>query len=254
MAVKHKFAGLATYAERKLGRIPNVVAVWELDEESGLVAYDKSIQGNAGVYLTEIGLGSAWAPGGRQAPLFDGSAMAVNIYSAGLASDFSTSAGTALAWFRCKDAGTVGDSTVRTILHIGADVNNAVDISKTVTANTFEVSYSAGGTVKSVSPVIRDEGSIGAPHDMQWHCLGLTWDVSADQVICYVDGYQSGSTQTSLGTWAGALSSSLCTIGASSTVPADPWSGWLSCVALYSRALSADEMQKAANPAVGFRG
>jgi hypothetical protein len=63
-------------------------------------------------------------------------------------------------------------------------------------------------------------------------------------MIAYLNGAQTGATQTTLGTFVGALGATTTNIAASSTVPANPWAGFVAHVALGNRALTAAEVAR----------
>src|SRR3970040_3135048 len=110
--------------------------------------------------------------------------------------------------------------------------NNAVVIEKTAVANTFRVAYIAGGTTKSVSPVIYEPGL--SDMGKNWHHLAITLSTTADEAKVFLDGAQSGSTLTSLGTWSGAVASDLFVLGSASTTAANVWLGWVRQHAIWS--------------------
>jgi hypothetical protein len=58
----------------------------------------------------------------------------------------------------------------------------------------------------------------------------------------YINGAQVGTTQTSLGTWSGALDSAQTCIGAANTTPASVHSGWLAHPAIWNVALTPAEV------------
>src|SRR3970040_2621670 len=97
--------------------------------------------------------------------------------------------------------------------------NNAVRTEKTAVATPFRAAYIAGGTTKSVSPVIYEPGL--SDMGKNWHHLAMTLSTTADEAKVYLDGAQSGSTLTSLGTWSGAVASDKFVLGSGSTTPAE---------------------------------
>lgn len=212
---------------------------WPLESRAGSATMeDWSLQANHGT-ATATNLNHALSAAGRKCPRFDGSTSYVDVYSAGLNTDFGAAVGSAMAWFRVEESGVYSDSTKRRILTIGAHATtNVIILEKTVTANTFRLAYVANSTTDAVSPTIYDPGT----YSTKWHQLVLVWDLTtADKVYAYVDGALS-STSSTLGTWSGALLSTACVIGSSSTTAADVWKGWISDVALWSVALSAADV------------
>ncbi len=165
---------------------------------------------------------------------FDGTNDLVNIYSTDLNSVFNQSEGTAIVWAKVSGSGVWTDGTSRYIIGLSDGSNNFVVLRKSTISNTLIFNYGAAGTVSAVSA-----GSISSTGWMQ---VAITWSKSSDQVKAYINGAQTGSTQTGLGTWSGNFSNSATIIGASSTGGANPWSGMINDVRLYTRALSASEI------------
>ena len=229
------------YRDRVRSVMPEALyGYWPLDSRDGSTTMlDWSRQANHGT-AAAVTLNHGRSAVERKCPLFDGSTSYIDVYSSALNTDFGASVGTAMAWFRCLDAGVYGDSTKRRILTIGAHATtNVIILEKTVTANTFDLTYVANSTTDKVSPTIYDPGT----YDTKWHQLVLGWDITTNnKVYGYVDGELS-STSSTLGTWSGALLSTACVIGSSATTAADVWSGWISDVALWSKLLTADDVK-----------
>lgn len=230
----------ANYKSRIISLLgSSIVSYWPMNEMSGTAARDLSALGNNGTYDT-VSLANTASPGGIGgfAPLFDGSDSVVDVYSAGLNTAFDPTKVTLAIWAKVSAAGVWTDSTVRYLVQIGADANNAVRIYKAGANNTLYVDYKAGGTAKT--------GGAGSHSPTGWTHYGITADVAGDAVKAYINGVQVGSTLTGLGTWSGALSSSLCVIGASATNSNNPYSGWLSHPLLLNKVATSDEMLKLA--------
>ena len=233
--------GLGLGYKKKVGLIhpESLIAYYPLNEERGTAIRDHSLQANAGT-SSAVSLANDTGPDGLPAPLFDGSSSYIDIYSSALDSDFLETAGSASVWVRVRDNTQLTNTTRRGILALGADTSNIVYVERTTTANTFRLAYIAGGTTKSVSPTLYHDGT----YEIPWVHLGITWSVSGDAVKVYLNGAQSGSTQSSLGTWSGALASTLCTIGSINTTPSSAWNGWIAHVAVWNSVLSADDMKR----------
>ena len=231
--------GLALNYKDKVKSIrpESLIAYYPLDEERGTAIGDHSLQANHGT-ATSVILADDTGPDGLPAPRFDGTNSYINIYSSALDTDFSETTGSASVWVRVLNSAQLENTTRRGILALGADTSNIVYIERTTTANTFRIAYIGGGTTDSVSPTFYKDGS----YEIPWVHLGVTWDVTNNELKAYVNGVQSGTTQASLGTWSGALASTLCTIGAINTTPASGWSGWIKHVAIWNAELSADDM------------
>lgn len=214
----------------------NPIAHWPLAELGGATAYDASPNGRNGTY-TAVTLGYPGIGDGRTAPLFvPASNSKVNVYSAGLASAFNTAEGTYAIWFKVSAASTWTDGTQRTMAIFLADSNNQVRINKSSSNNVVSWLYRAG----SVSSGLDQSGNA----QLGWTHAAITWSKSADQVKFYLNGAQQGTTQTGLGTWAGAVSSTFATIGAGDNTagPSSKWDGTLAHMALWNTPLTAAQI------------
>lgn len=210
-----------------------LIGYWPLSEPSGAAAINQSNNRFHGVY-TGVELNYPGIGDGLACPLWDGVNDYCNIYSAAFASAFNNQEGTAHIWLKVASGGTWTDSTLRRAMILQADSNNRVRLEKTTSNGRVDVVYSAGGTSKSVA--------ITGLSSLDWHQVVITWSKSADQVKAYLNGVQTGATQTALGTWAGALGSTTTVIGAGSTAPVNAWSGYLAHAAVWTRALTAGEI------------
>lgn len=219
------------YTNKVLALSP--IAYWPMAEASGSVAIDASGNGRNGAY-SGVTLGATGIGDGRTAATFDGATSYTNVYSASLAGAFSGAQGSIVIWGRVSGAGIWTDGISRRMLLLQADANNRIGINKAVANNEIDWLYVAGSVSKSAGVTsFSPAGNF---------CIGLTWDKAGDAVKFYVSGAQSGATQTGLGVFAGALSSTQTIIGALNTTPAQVWGGMLAHAAIWTRALSAAEM------------
>lgn len=212
----------------------NLLAYWKLAETSGTTIVDSSGNGRTGTY-TGVDLGQTGIGDGGTAPLWDGVNDYGNVYSAGLAGAFNGSEGTLLLWFRVSAAGVWTDATTRRLITLEINSSNRVTVGRSTTNNQLAFDYRAGGTIESVNASLSPTG---------WTCVALTWSKTTEEMKAYLNGVQSGSTQTALGVWVGTLPSAY--LGSSSAVPQTPWSGYLAHTALWSTALSAAEIARLA--------
>lgn len=203
------------------------IAYYPQAEPSGTTIVDESGNGRNGTYVG-VTLGQPGIGDGRTAAGYDGATSYGNIYSASLAGAWNGAEGTIVAWQRSS-----GGSS-RCILRLQADASNLVQLFSTGTANEVQFRYTAGGTVKQILDSSNVFGSLFS--------IALTWSKSNDQMRAYAKGVQVGATQTGLGTWAGALATTLCCIGAASTTPTLSWLGSQAHTAIFNRALSAAEI------------
>lgn len=214
----------------------SIVSYLPLWEPSGSVAADISGNGYNGAY-TAVTLGQTGIGDGRTAAGFDGSTSFANWYSAGLNSNFNGQLFSVGGWVKVSAAGVWTDATARTVCRLRVDASNDLNIARTSTDNIFRVTYVAGGVSKSVSATISPTG---------WFHWMVTVTLAGDALKFYINGALIGSPQTGLGTWAGALTSTVCTIGAVSTAPGSVWSGTLAHVPLLNRVATDAEVLTAA--------
>ena len=143
--------------------------------------------------------------------------------------------GTILVPAQVANVGVWTDATARSMVHIGVDANNYIDIGRTVANNTIGFDYVAGGTAETQATA--------ALANLDFATYGMTWSKSGDAVKYYIGGVASGATDTGLGTWLGNLSNTGTVIGTQSTLLIDVWSGPIGPVPYWSAALSPDEMR-----------
>lgn len=230
--------GSSLYAEKVKRAASGLIAYWPLWESSGTVAVDVSGNGRDGAY-TAVTLGQSGIGDGRTCPLFNGTSSFVNVFSASLQGAFVGGEGTLSLWMRVANAGVWTDGVQRRGIRLAVDGNNTINIGRLTTNNQFRWTYAAGAVTKSVT-----KSSLTTT---DWMHIALTWSKSADLMVAYFNGTQEG-TNNALGTWAGSLASTLCTIGATSTAPLDVWSGTEAHVALWNNALGASTIASLATP------
>jgi len=130
------------------------------------------------------------------------------------------------------------DATRRWLVRILVDVDNTIVLRKSNADNTFDFIYEAGN--------VNEVQSTAGLANVDFATYGITWDISAGatgEVMYYISGVASGATDVGLGTWLGDLAAVTTVVGAESTTPAQPWSGNIGPVAVWSAALSPDEMR-----------
>ncbi|HSX48930.1 MAG TPA: SH3 domain-containing protein [Candidatus Saccharimonadales bacterium] len=166
---------------------------------------------------------------------FDGSNDVVNIYSSDLNSAFNPSEGTLVTW--ANYTGTINDGSTRYLVNIQADGNNFVYLEKGTTG-AFHMGMELGGSLREVTPTLTTG----------WHQYVVTWSQSGASLKAYIDGAQSGGSQSLSGlTWTGNLASTLVAVGAGTSSGSFPWSGLANDVRLYGRALTSTEISNQYN-------
>lgn len=214
-----------------------LVALWQLKETSGTTATDASPNALNGTYGGGFTLNAALAPvDGYNAPSFDGSTGRVNIYSAGLNTNFNGAENTTLVWGQVNGSADWTDGSQHQLLCIRVDVNNRLELRKTTTNNQLSAIVVSGATTKQVTST--------ANTPTTWFMFSMTNSKAADQLKAYYNGVQLGSTQTGLGVWAGALASANCAIAATSSSGSNSWKGNIYGVAVWSTILTAADMAR----------
>lgn len=209
------------------------IAYWPQAEPSGTTIVDESGNGRNGTYVG-VTLGQPGIGDGRTAAGYDGVTSYGNIYSASLAGAWNGQELTISTGVRITDAGIWADVLSHRFVYISVDANNRVYLEKQGIPGNLLCAYVAGGTLKAVS------WASGSP--TTWLHVAITASKTADQMKFYVNGAQVGTTQTGLGTWVGALASTLCCIGAQNTTPTNAHKGVAAHTAIFNRALSAAEI------------
>jgi hypothetical protein len=219
--------GDLTYSDQVLSLSP--LAYWPLNEATGTAAVDL-VGAHNGVY-SGVDLAQVQTP--FVAPLFGGADDFCNVYSAWLNTNFNGSEGTMALWAKVYDAAVWTDATNRTIMKFAAG-GNEVYLRRSTTNNQLQWIYVAGGVTDPVTST-----SFGG--QTGWIHLAFTWSKSGEVVTAYGNGAVVNTSAT-LGVWSGALTNTVCVIGAASTTPTNVWNGWLAHAAVWNRPLSASEV------------
>lgn len=239
----HSRRFVAAYADRmRMLFGANLIGYWPLWEASGATANDISPQANNGTYsnvtLAQAGIGDV-----RTSGLFvPASESLVNVYSAGLAADFSTTAGTIAIWVKVSGAGVWTDTITRMIyqLHTVNEIDVYAGFIKIDIGGIAKIycSFRLNNVWKDVVFVTTTTG---------WFHVASTWDTVADQVKVYFNGAQTGATQTTLGSHAGPITAA--SIG-NHINTGGPWDGNLAHAILLTRAATAPEIAEMARASV----
>lgn len=215
-----------TYIQKLVALTP--LAYYTCGEPSGATVTDSSGNGRNGTYVGSPTLGAAGIGDGGTAVTLNGSTQYGNVFSAGLAAAINGSEGTLACWFKVAAAGVWTDGASRQLVEIGNGTTNRLVLFKSNTANLLTAFYRAGSVTKSVN--------IGSS-STAWVHLAMTWSAAADQMIAYINGVQSGATQTALGVWGAVPTTAL--LGAFTAAPSNVWNGSLAHVVAYPTPLSA---------------
>jgi hypothetical protein len=201
------------------------IAEWVFDSNVGTPSTIPDTSGNGNVGVVSGGMTSSnWVPGKTGSALrFDGVNDYVNVYSANFASQWNSSQGAITAWFK-YDEGASTNGVQQHVLTIGADTNNSVEFRK-ASDNTFSTRYVAGATAETSADC--------SPNTNGYIFVAQSWDKANDKVYHYCNGLLT-DIDTTLGTWAGALSSSRATVGAHTTSATFPLKGAVDNVRVYN--------------------
>jgi len=178
-------------------------------------------------------------------PKFDGSSSTIDLYSSALNTAMDWTTFTVAIWFKVGALGDWSDSTAGRILTIAADANNYLRLSKSDTNNQIDFAYAGQSTADSVAASVLVDGE--AP--VTWQHLAITVSDSANdnQLKAYLNGVQTGSTQTGIGVWSGAIDSDLCVLGSSAlATPADQLAAdsMVAELGIWSTVLDANEIKR----------
>lgn len=171
-----------------------------LNETSGTTADDKSTQDNNGTYSNSNMVNGGAFLTGEPCPLFVPASSHVVTLPASFYSDFNIDECCVNIWFRVSAAGIWTDGAVHQLFDFQRDANNRVTIFKNTTNNQIIYRATAGGTAKNVTLTISDTG---------WNMATIRASKAADTMQAYINGAQTGATQTGLGTAAGAIIAAL---------------------------------------------
>jgi hypothetical protein len=200
---------------------------------------DVSVMAKANGKYTGVTLGQPGIGDGFTCPLFDGATNITNVFSSGQQVGFNPLAGTLSAWFRMSASGVWTDGAVRYLMVFSVDANNEVSIHKPTTNNRLRYFTAMGGTNKFVDVTTSSTA---------WNHVALTYDKMADAAIAFINGVQSGATQTGLGVWAGSIVANKSNIGAGTVTPSLIHSGFLEHAAYHNIALVPAQIQQLARP------
>lgn len=214
----------------------NLIKYHPMRETTGTTADDYSSANLDGTY-NGVTLNSALGPDFQSVPLFADTGDYLNVYSSAFASAFNGSEGTMSLWLRPNAASVWTDGTARGILRFDdGNFFNSAYIFKNAVNNLITFAYVANSTSKTVNHTV--DGSA------DWVMASLTWSAAADQMKAYINGAQTGSTQTGLGAWNGVLSSTYAVAGntTASGSQANQWKGNLAHIAVWDAPLTAAQI------------
>lgn len=223
---------MKTYTDRvKATEAANLIAYWPLADSSGTQMTDVSGNSLHGVY-DDVTLGVTGIGDGGTAASFDGSLSNANFYNAGFDSAFNRNEGTLMAWVKVANSGVWTNGNEGNVFRIGNQDGSAYF------TMAIRKSSSPNNQLRVFRNTNNDQGdfTINSVTETDWMCLVLTWSITADEQIFYIDGVQ----QTSVGSLPDGADkdiegrANLGAFGDSSRV----WNGSIAHAAIWSKALT----------------
>jgi len=214
----------------------NPIAFWKLNEQTGTVANDISINEYNGTYDGATLYIDPFL--NTRAPYFDGTNDLVILPHATLTAKFNGQKGSLSVWARPYDATALADGTRRVIVRLYVDGSNIFTLQRELPNNQYSLNYTAGATT---SQRYFDNTAI------TWSNYIVTWSKAADQVCVYVNNVLQGEVLTTLGTWAGNITAAYISAYTPNPTPARIWNGYISHCAIFDKVLSASERAVASN-------
>lgn len=210
----------------------NLIAHWPIKELSGTNIDNAEGTAARDATLSGVTLDSADGPFGEErAGLWDGLNDYIDIFTSSFDTAFDGSEMSVSLWFKVSGASVWTDGSYRMMIRIRVSGNNNLLIRKHTNNNRFDFFYRADATT--------EQQNVGSFTDTGWNHIVITASDADDEVKYYLNGSQTGSTDTGVGSWSGSLDSATCAIGATGTSPSQVWDGYLMYVAIWDKALSA---------------
>jgi len=235
-AIDRAFSGIQYYKKlMSLGTSPPI-AYWPLWDAGGAVA--DNAMGDAGfdaAYDVDCVLGEPGIGDGRTSIRNDGNAF-VNLFTVSLRDAFNSREGTLAVM--CKVGEPWSETTARVAIALGASDADRIYIRKSTAAIIHALAKFNN---------IAKQWQSGGQSTLDFFHLALTWSLSNDELIFYIDGNSEG-TYNSIGDWnpANLLASNRCYIGGyigGNT----PWHGWQAHGAVWDYAQEPDAITEMAN-------
>ena len=189
-----------------------------MNELAGGVAYDHSPEGNDGAY-TGVTLGQPGIGDGLTCPLF-GVGDLNNIYSAAFNGDFDGAELTIAGFFKVRALSVWTSGVWHFLFAMDVDGDNRI---------RYYIDGITGDRLTGVREGnnVPEWWALAGINSVDFVHFGVTVGEIADEVRVYIDGIQSGVTAGTLGAWAGNLDPNLCVIGAQTSLPTNPFDGYL---------------------------
>tara|TARA_R100001510_G_C7638890_1_gene196688 strand:- start:567 stop:1301 length:735 start_codon:yes stop_codon:yes gene_type:complete len=141
----------------------------------------------------------------------------------------ATASGTVSVWVKLDSV-----SANANVIKASVDTANNIEFAYLNSSTNMLAKYKAGNVTRSVQIPFDFEGNDN------WYHLAMSWDVEADEFKAYINGAQSGTTQTGLGTWSGNINS--VKVAQNSLGDNTYWNGHIDELSFFSGALSATQV------------
>lgn len=224
----------ASYAKKVLALSP--LRHWPLCDLVGAsIVSETAVGSNVSGGYTSITLGQDGIGDGCTAARFaSASNSRANIYSSSFSSAFASGGGqsTTIAWVKMDSARWTDGVRGRAYRIADSGNVNRLTSYKETFSNNWTFGYTGGGAAVTLSLELSTT---------EWFMVAMVVDRANTQMVGYVNGNLMGTVTPAA--WTGtALDSTLCVLGAGSTVPADVLNGYLAHVSIFNRALTAAEI------------
>jgi len=233
----------------------NTVALWPINEGYGSTAGDIGANNNDGTITngswssypaardlvagndgTYVGTTLANKISPLVAPFFDGINDEVDIYTSGLNTLFNGAENSVNLFAQVASADVWATGLNQHLIDFRTTVSaDYWVIRKSSTLNDIDF-LRKGATLSQVLGI-----DVGTPHGVNWFMLSMTISESSDEMKCFVNASQVGSTQTGLGSWSNNLLSTQVKIGRYlNTI----FNGYICHVAIWDAAKTVDIFQQ----------
>lgn len=212
--------------------VSGLAAYWTFDAKSidwgSNLVTDVSGNGNTGTLVSMTAAGNQVAGKRAQGVYLDGNVDSVSLASNPITTVSNPSS--VCAWANTNNISASSGGYNQTILNLYTNNNNGIHMGNIVTSGKFFASYRSGGTyygAESTSQVFSNN---------TWVHVCYVWDGTG--ITLYANGASIASTTNTDS--AGTVN----TIGAHDDVGDGTWSGTIDDIRVYSRAISATEIQQ----------
>ena len=220
-----------------LSRDTDILGYWMLSELIGVNVREETDPSGIkdGDYEGTIQLGGRGIGDGRYAPIFDSDDY-VDFDTDVLASDFSGSDGTMVAWLQLESTDAWADGNLHRICTLWAASGNYISSYIGSDANTLHFIHVGNNSISELTMNATD----GLAGTTDWFHVGMTWDEAGDGIHGFYNGTDIGKTDTDLGAFTGNLTAAAFS---SRSTEAERWEGKIAHLGLWYNAGFATDIQ-----------